>query len=211
MLITLPDSDLTTFYISAWSEPIIELARKNGIKPTPLRGKNVTSWSVEQNIDSKNPNFLAFNGHGSEVSICGQDDKPLITLGSNEHLLDSRIVHALSCSCAKELGRRSKAKAFIGYDDWFWLYFDGNKTAKPLEDSKVKPIMESALEAPKQIVKRKTVQEAYEESQKMYQKNIDELTISSSKHTAEEIQVILPFLDWNKKCQKLYGDPNAKI
>lgn len=211
MLITLPDSNLTTCYLSAWSEQIVELAHKNGITPIPIRSKNVTFWCIKQNIESKNPNFLVFNGHGSEISICGQDNRPLITLGENEYLLDSKIVHALSCSCAKELGKKSKAKAFIGYDDLFWLYFDGNKTTTPLKDARVKPILESALEAPKQLVKGKTAKEAYEKSQEMYQKNIDELTLSSSKHTSDEIQVILPFLHWNKNCQRLFGDPNAKV
>jgi len=211
MLITLPDSDLTTSYLSAWSEEIITIAEKNGIKSIPLRGHRATQSHVDKTIRSKNPSFLVFNGHGSDTSICGQNDKPLITLGENENLLDSKIVHAVSCNSAKKLGKECKAKVFVGYDSIFWLYMDGNKTSKPLKDMKVKPILESALEAPKQIVKRKTAGEAYEKSQEKYQKHINELTLSSSKHTAEELQVILPFLHWNKNCQILHGDPSARI
>ena len=211
MLITLPDFDLTTSYVSAWSEDIISIAEKNGIKPVTIRGKNVTESHVIKIIKSKNPSFLAFNGHGSDICIAGHDNEPLITLGENESQLDSRIVHSLTCSSAARLGKECNAKAFIGYDSIFWLYMDRSKTARPLDDMKAKPILESALEAPKQIVKRKTAGEAFRKSQEKYKKFIDELTLSSSKHTAEELQVILPFLHANKNCQRMYGEKSARM
>lgn len=132
-------------------------------------------------------------------------------MGKNDDLLDSKIVHVVSCDSAKKLGKKSKARVFIGYDNIFWLYMDGSKTSRPLEDMKAKPILESALEAPKQIAKRKSAGKAYEKSQEMYQKHIDRLTLSSSEHTSEELQIILPFLNWNKNCQKIYGDRSAEM
>lgn len=211
MLITLPDHDITTFYLSKWSEEIIKIAEKNGMNITLINGPKVNVSYVTRMINTKEPSILLFNAHGSDTTIGGQNNEPIIELGKNDKLLNSKMVHVVSCNSARKLGKKCGAKSFIGYDDIFWLYMDGNKTNKPLKDEKVKPILESALEAPKQIIKRKSAGEAYEKSQKMYQKNIDELTLSSSKHTAEELQVILPFLHWNKDCQKLYGDPNARI
>jgi len=211
MLITLPDFDETTSYLSAWSEDIIRTAERNNIRPIPIRGRKVTRSRVEAALKKHNPSFICFNGHGSDIAVGGHDNEPLITLGKNDSLLDSKIVHALSCSAARELGKNCKACAFIGYDGIFWLYMDGNKVTRPLQDRKVKPILESALEAPKQIVKRKTAGEAFEKSQEKYQKFIDELTLSSSKHTADELQVVLPFLHANKNYQRMFGDKNARV
>ena len=86
-----------------------------------------------------------------------------------------------------------------------------HSTNRPLEDKLATPIMECAMEAPKQIAKKKTVKEAYGKSQDKYKEWIDEYTLSSSKYTTEELQVILPCLMWNKSCQVLYGDENARL
>ena len=211
MLITLPDFDITTSYVSVWSEDIIRIAEKNGIDVVPVRGDRVTKSHITSDIESKNPSFMAFNGHGSEVCIAGQNNEPLITLGENDRLLDSRIVHALTCSSAYKLGKKCKAKAFIGYDGIFWLYMDGNRVSRPLSDMKVKPILESALEAPRQIAKGESAGNAFAKSQETYKKFIDHMTLSSSEHTAEELQVILPFLHSNKGCQRIFGDREARI
>jgi len=211
MLITLPNFDITTSYVSAWSEEIIDVAEKNGVEAIPIRGNGVTKSHVTNDMESKNTSFVAFNGHGSETCIAGQNNEPLITLGENERLLDSKIVHALTCSSASELGRNCKARAFIGYDGIFWLYMDGNKVSRPLSDAKARPILESALEAPKQIAKGESSGSAFGKSQEAYRKFIERMTLSSSEYTAEELQVILPFLHANKSCQKIFGDMNAKI
>ena len=204
MLLTLPKHDEITKCISVWSEDVIKTAERNGFKITDIREKGVTKSKIEYNIKSKNPKLLLFNGHGRDDVIAGHDNKPIIILGENDDLLNSKIVHSFSCSSAKELGKKCKAEAFIGYDDLFWLYMDGNNLSNPLKDKKVRPFMESAIEAPKQLAKRKTAKEAYEKSQKKYQKWIDELTLSSSKHTSEELQVILPLLQFNKNCQVIH-------
>jgi hypothetical protein len=211
MLITLPDSDITIKYASTWSEKIIKTAEKNGINPIPIRDKNVTRTHVEKDIKSKNPRFLVFNGHGSDDSIFGQNDETLIKVGKNEKLLKSRIVHSFTCNSAKELGRKCGAEAFIGYDNYFIFFMDKFSLNHPLEDKLAGPVMECAIEVPLQIVKGKTAGEAYAKSQEMYEKWINEYTISSSHYTTEELQLILPCLYWNKSCQKLHGNPDAKF
>lgn len=119
MLITLPNSDIVTYYLSAWSKKITKIAHKNRFKPTVLEGDNVTKSNIIKNIESKDPCFIAFNGHGSPISIAGQDDEVLIELGVNDELLEDKIVHLISCSSGKKLGSKCDANAFIGYDDVF--------------------------------------------------------------------------------------------
>src|SRR3989338_3936267 len=124
MLVTMPDHDLATKYSSAWSQEIIDIAERNGIKPTLIKGKSVDRSHVENAIVSKNPNFIVFNGHGSEDTIAGHDFEPVIIFGKNHYLPKNRIIHAFTCGSGKVLGKNCDAKAFIGYDDLFFLCMD---------------------------------------------------------------------------------------
>ena len=75
--------------------------------------------------------------------------------------------------------------------------------SRPLKDRFAAPIIKSALEAPEQLLKGKAPHEAFEASQNMYQKWIDEFTHSESKYTTQELQLILPILHTNKSLQVL--------
>ena len=65
---------------------------------------------------------MAFKGHGSPDCVTGGNREVLVKVGENENILDSTIVHSLSCSSASILGPKSVkagAKAFIGYNQDF--------------------------------------------------------------------------------------------
>lgn len=53
MLITLPDFDITTKYLSAWSKEIINIAERNGIKPIVINSEKVNLSHVTKNIKTK--------------------------------------------------------------------------------------------------------------------------------------------------------------
>lgn len=128
----------------------------------------------------------------------------LIVLGENDYLLNGKIVHALACDAGMTLGKECKAKAFIGYVGKFWLCLDRFSLSRPLEDRFATPVMISALEAPRQLLKGKEPKEAFEASQKIYDKWIDEYAHSESKYTTEELELILPVLHINKSLQVLH-------
>ena len=211
MLVTLPEHDLATKYASAWSQQIINTAERNGIQIITVKGRSVTKSNVVNAIENKDPDSIIFNGHGSESIIAGHNLEPIIIFGENHHLLKNKIVHAFTCGSGKVLGKECEAKAFIGYNDWFFLCMDKSSTNRPLEDRFATPLMECALEAPIQLAKKQTARESFDKSQAKYQNWIDEYTASSSKYTTEELQLILPCLLWNKSCQALYGNEEAKL
>ena len=211
MLITLPKHDLVTTYVSEWSDRVIKTAQKNGINPIIISGSSVTRSEVEKMINERNPKFLDFNGHGSDTIIAGYKNEPLIVLGENEQLLMKRVVHSFTCNSARTLGRNCGSGVFIGYASKFFLSMNRFSTTKPLKDNYAGPVLESALEVPVQLVKGKTAKEAYDKSQEKYQKMIDKYTLSSYKYTTEELTLILPVLEWNKKCQVLHGNGDIKI
>ena len=210
MLITLPDYDDVTKYLHVWNQDVIKAAERNSLEPILSKGKNVVRSQISKIIESKDPKLIILNGHGDFDRVLGHQHEPIIILGENENLLKDRIVHAFTCSSARELGKKCKAKAFIGYSDLFFLCVDRFSINRPREDKFAGPVLECAIEAPLQLAKRKTAKEAFESSQVLYGKWIDEFTVSNSKYTTEELQLILPILHWNKLSQTLHGDPEAR-
>lgn len=205
IFITLPDYDNVTRYLSAWSKNILlPTAERVGITPKISEGKNVTKSYITKNIPLKNPNFIFFNGHGSSTHIEGHNKEIIISLGDNDYLLKDRIVHVLACDAGKELGKKCDAKAFIGYKGRFWLCMDRFSLCKPLKDMFAAPILDSALEAPNQLLKGRKPGEAFEMSHQKYQKWINEFTHSESKYTTEELELILPILYINKSLLVLH-------
>lgn len=174
------------------------------ISPIISKSANANKSHVTSNISSKNPDMIFFNGHGSPTEIAGQNNESIITLGLNDHLLKDKTVHALACDCGSELGRRCGAKAFIGYRSKWWLCMDQFSLTRPLKDKYAEPVIKSALEAPKQLLKGRNPEEAFESSQALHQKWIDEFSHSESKYTTAELQLILPILEINKSFQVLY-------
>lgn len=211
VLITLPDSDLTTRCISEWNKDVLfPIIRKRKIRVHILDGNKVTRSHFEHTVSKEDPRLLIINGHGdlSGESVYGQAEI-IVKQGVNDRLFDSRIVHSFTCCSAKGLGKKSPAEAFIGYDNVFAFSSNRSTTTKPLQDNFAKPPIYCALMAPHALLRGKTAAEAYEESQKNYQQHIDEYLWNSDKHTAEELQRVLPFLLWNMQHQVVAGNPNA--
>jgi len=97
-LITRPDYDSATRYLSCWSEEIVEVAKSKGIKVVELKGAKVTKKELASRMEKLNPSLVMLNGHGNEDTITGHDDEVLIKSGENEDILHSRITYAVSCS-----------------------------------------------------------------------------------------------------------------
>jgi len=204
VLMTLPDHDDLTRYVSCWSSRLLaKTAERTGKGVIVSKGSSATRSHVESNIRSKNPRFVFLNGHGTADVVFGQGDEPIVKLGENEELLRGRIVHVLACDAGKSLGPGCGAEAFIGYKGKFWLCMDKFSLLKPLEDRFARPVMVSALDAPNQMLKDMPPADAFESSQRLYQEQIDEFTHSESKYTTEELQLVLPVLFINKSLQVL--------
>lgn len=117
MLITRPEHDKVTTYLSTWSEELILLAAEKGIQYKDLCAENATKEEVEKYLRKQNPKLIILNGHGSPDAISGHKNEPIITRGQNEDILAEKIIYARACHSAAELGPAAIAKgavAFIG-------------------------------------------------------------------------------------------------
>ena len=120
LIITLPQWDNVTEYLSQFSNLIIKEAEDKGIKTKTLNGKSVNKPNFEKVIKNLNYNFVVFNGHGSPSCIKGHKDEIIIEAGDNEDLLKGRIVYARACEAGAMLGKLCVKDddngCFIGYN-----------------------------------------------------------------------------------------------
>lgn len=212
MLITRPEYDDTTFYCSKWASNVIKEADKKGFDVFDLSREKANKDRVESILTDKQPRLVFFNGHGDDETIFGHNDEILIKSGNNENLLESKIIYAVSCSSAKELGKNAIEKgadAYIGYEDDFVFIGDTNSSARPLADQFAKPFFESSNQIPLSLVNGSKVIDASAKSQKMFQYWITYFrTLGESLPEAPEI---LKQLLWDKRNQVIIGNQDASI
>ncbi len=210
MLVTLPDFDDTTAYLSVWSGKVIETAKSKAVKVFTLRGKEANRKELEKRLIGKKPSLVFFNGHGSNEYICGDQNEKLVD-SYNSKLFASTLIYSRSCDSAAVLGkqivREGKARAFLGYVQAFIFVKNNSRSATPLKDNYAEPCLESSNVVPEALLTGSSVQEAFEKSQKHFEKEIEYYRT----HYSPENSHILFALQWDKAVQRLIGDVNAKI
>lgn len=205
-LITRPEHDDTTHYLSNWSKQILRLADNKGIKFFDLHKIRANLKEVQGIISKKNPELIIFNGHGNTNLITGHNSEILIKLGKNENLLNSRIIYAISCKSAKELGPKCKAKAFIGYDDDFVFVYEPNNITHPLEDKTAGLFLKPSNELMSSLIKGNSAGEAYMRSQKLLRENFNKLLTSEA---SAESAGLARYVLWDMRHQVCIGDKEA--
>lgn len=206
LLITTPDHDITTRYLSAWSSKILELANRKNIQVINLKRKNANIKELKSRILKIKPLFIIFNGHGDDDCIAGYDNKILIKSGNNENLLKEKIVYAVSCRSAVELGKKSiiaGALAYIGYDSDFIFCHDEHKISRPLNDKIAKLFLEPSNQVAISLIKGNKSKEASKRSKKFFLRNMQKLLSSEA---LPESNQYAKFLWWDMKHQVCLGD-----
>lgn len=209
LLITRPEHDDTTHYLSNWSKQAIGIAQSKGVKIFDLHRKRASKTDVISILSKMEPGLVIFNGHGSDNLVAGWNDEPLVLAGENEPLLREKIVYAVSCSSAKKLGPKSVdsgARTYIGYDDDFVFFYDPNKITSPLKDNTAKLFLEPSNELIVSLIKGNTSEESCRRSKQLFKKNIRRLL--SSEATREETSMAR-YLWWDMVHQVCLGDEKS--
>lgn len=200
-LITRPEHDDTTYYLSNWSKKAIDLAKNKNVKVLDLNKERANKKEVASVIEKKNPSFVVFNGHGNYDCVSGHKNEILIKAGENEELLKSKIVYAISCKSAKQLGiksMKSGALDYIGYDEDFIFVYDPKFMTHPSEDNTVKLFLEPSNEVIISILKGNSTKIAVERSQHLFKKNMSKLL--SSEASPEDV-TYAKYLWWDMRHQ----------
>jgi hypothetical protein len=210
LLLTRPDYERTTRYISTWAEKIVDLAKSKGYHTVLLNGKRATRVIFESMMHRHNPTLVFINGHGAPDRIFGQDGEVILQTGVNEKTIAGSITYALSCSSAKELGPKAVAAgatADIGYTGDFIFMWSIDKRTRPLEDKTAEMFLEPSNQIMTSLLKGTTTGEAVDHGRNAFAKNVRALLNSQSN---EADTASLRYLLWDLQCLTLLGNPDTR-
>ena len=205
-LVTRPEYDETTHYLSKWCEKTIEFAEQKGIKVLDLQGSKANRKETEAMLN-QSPELVVLNGHGTDTLVYGHEHQPIIVADENENLLKSKIVYALSCKSAKTLGMKSVnagAINYTGYDEDFVMLHETDKVSRPLSDNLAKLFLEPSNLLIISLLKGNTVEEAKQKAEDVMRKNV-----LSSLNSPEPY--LTRYLWWNLKHFVTNGKTDARI
>jgi len=211
ILITRPDHDITTRYLSKWCQKVIDLALKKGIKVLDLRREKVNEKELTSRISKMKPSLIVLNGHGDDDRVTGHDNDILVISGRNEKILKDKIVYAISCRSALILGPRSivaGALSYIGYRKDFVFYYQKDKIARPLEDDIAKLFLEPSNQTIISLIKGHTSKASSNNSKRTSMRTIHKLMSSES---SAESGIYARYLLWNMVHQVCLGNENSNL
>ncbi len=206
-LLTRPEHDDTTYYLSCWCKETIKLAEERGIKVLDLNQEQANRQEFENKIKKFSPNLVVLNGHGSEEMVMGHKNQPLVLINDNEMMLRSKIVYAISCRSAKKLGRKSVevgTVCYTGYEEDFIFVYEPDKISRPLTDETAKLFLEHSRIFIESLMKENCVGDSLERSKRILKDNFIKALSDKNISTAR-------YLWWDLKNFSSHVDLNAKF
>lgn len=212
LLITCPEHDDGTAYLTYFSRPIIEEALNKSIKTKKVNDENLNMKDFSEIIGKLDYRLVVFNGHGSPDSIFGYKDNIIIKVGENDNYLKEKIVYARACNAGLLLGPNCMNKAekgcFIGYNLPFVFFMDEKWTTKPHNDKIANLFLEPSNLVPISIIKGHTSLESHKNAKRQMLKTMRSLLKNKQE---QETPFYLEALWNNYKGQVIFGDNSAKL
>ena len=211
LLITRPEHDYATRYLSAWSEKLFDLIKSKGYSIIDLYRERANRKEIESILSKRNPELVIINGHGSDDAVAGHDDKLLIKAGDNSFLLSNKITYAISCRSARVLGKeiaQNAETAYIGYqDDFLFIYLEKYRT-RPIEDKFAGIFLDPSNLVVTTLIKGHPAKEAVSRAKQEFLRNLQKLLTSEVK---PDDSSALRCLVWDMRHLTLCGDINKKL
>lgn len=212
VLITRPEHDPGTRYLSRWSENVIEEARKRNFDVIDLHKDKAIRKEFEGRVHKANPALIVMNGHGNEASVTGHDNEVLVQHGDNEALLHNRVTYAVSCDSAAVLGAecvKSGETAFIGYNKSFIFNFTPQHILRPTQDKRAAQFLNASNQVPISLLKGHTAKQASDRSKSLFRNAIQKLlpSITSDPFAREDAKDLF----WDMNHQICLGAQDAHL
>lgn len=211
LLITRPEHDYATRYLSAWSEKLFDLIESKGYLIIDLYRERANRKEVESVLSKRNPDLVIINGHGSNETVAGHNNNLLIKAGDNSSLLNNKITYAISCRSARILGKevaQNAETAYIGYQDDFILVYLEKYRTRPAEDKLAAIFLDPSNIVVATLLKGHSTKEAVSRAKQGFLRNIQRLLTSQTKI---EDSSTLRYLVWNMQNLILQGDTNKRL
>lgn len=173
---------------------MLDTAKSRGIKRFILEKERVNRDTVQSFLRKHSPDTVIFNGHGNQLEVVGNDEKPIISVNDNLNLLENKVVFVRACSAGEVMGPKAiniGARGFIGYKESFVFLYDQEKIQKPLDDGLARPFFECSNQIGISLIKGQSAREAHNSSINLYQKKISRMLSSKADSFS------IPYLLWN--------------
>lgn len=206
LLVTRPEYELPTRFVSAWAQEVIDVAKSKSVDVIELPPSRSNRATLESYLLKQKPRLVMFNGHGSEDAIYGQDDEALITAGQNEYLLKSKIVYAVACDSGKTLAIaavQSGASAYIGYERVFVFTASQEFSHRPLEDKRAARFFKASNQVMISLLKGHNVVSSVEKAKNMFSDAYKKLLTSTAD---PDDKMDAQLLWWNERNLVALGD-----
>ncbi len=177
LLITRPENDDATYYLSKWTEKLIKEVGGKGLKIIDLWRKKANRERFIGTVKKSNPKLLFLNGHGNEDNVGGHEQEPILT-PEDKSVVDNKIIYARSCRSGKILGNiltNQNGATYLGYKEDFWLGYRPEKISKPLEDDRAALFLEPSNYVIQSLLKGHSAKDANKRSKILFAKNIEKL------------------------------------
>jgi len=215
ILVTRPSHDYATsilFYLSGKLFSKIEKVDEYGI--INLTENKVIRSNFEKALKT-NPRLVILNGHGSQNQVYGHGFEEVILDEHNMHLLDSKIIYAVACDSAQQLGELSvevgKAEAYIGYELQFMISSDPSKSTTPSKDENIVPFERIYCSMILGLIAGLSVNDSIKKTQEMIIQLIRQYGVSAIKDKYGDAPLIRFALYWDFVSLKYFGSGDAKF
>lgn len=214
ILFTRPNHDFQTSYLHFFAGNLIKEIKQIGEhKLIDLDGKKAIRKTFEQSISKKEPRLIILNGHGVYNAIFGYNE--IILDSENIDLLNSKIVYAVACDSAEQLGElavsKGNADAYIGYNARFMIVIDPSRTTTPSKDKNVLPFLKSYSSLILSLLAGLTVEQSIENSKTEMRRSIRRYGVSGIRDEYGDAPLIRYALFWNLCFLKGNGNLSSVI
>lgn len=211
LLITRPEHDYATRYLSIWAKKFFNLAKNKNYSIIDLYRERANRKEVESVIKKRDSCFVIINGHGSDDSIAGHENEPLLMAKVNSSLLKGKIIYAISCRSARVLGKEAGQyadTAYIGYqDDFIFVYLERYRT-RPVEDKLAGLFLDPSNLVVATLLKGHSAKESVLRAQQEFLRNIQTLLTSKTK---PDDSSAIRYLVWDMKNLVLCGNNEKQL
>ena len=83
MIVTRPQYDVITKYLSVWAEEVINFAKEKGIEVFDLIKEKANKKDFCGRVKKLQPDMIFLNGHGDDDCVTGHDDQEIVRAGDN--------------------------------------------------------------------------------------------------------------------------------
>jgi len=198
ILVTCPDYDRMTRYLSAWADKFTEQAKKRGHEVYELKEKSANKAKFHGMIKKNKPAIIFINGHGDKDRVAGQDHEVIVD-SKSASILKGTTVYAVSCKSAQILGAqaiKAGAQGYIGYTEDFILVSQPRKTAHPKDDKTAALFLDPSNQVIAAVSKGHSAQEAVAKGRIGFAQSI---SVALNSDVQSDDDKYIPYLMWDRQ------------